>query len=313
MAEHNRLLYVALTRAEDCLVVCGWQPARPVADTSWYAMVARGFAALPAQNEPFPAWEGEKLRFVSPQTASLPPVIPAAASLAAGLPDWIGRAPGWRPRPPPDEPARPEHLAPSRPEGVGLGQVPGAASPLSERDTQGRRFRRGQLIHALLQHLPAIPPADRPKAARLWLDRPANALAPGAVAEIAAEVLAILDHPELAPLFGPSSRAEVPLTGLVAGPGGALSVVGGLVDRLAVLGGEVLLADYKTNRDPPKTAGETPVLYLRQMAAYRAVLREIFPGKIVRCALVWTRAASVVMLPDPLLDAYQPSVAVPQT
>ncbi len=310
MAEHNRLLYVALTRAEDRLVVCGWQPTRALADTSWYAMVAKGFAALPAEAEPFAAWDGDRLRLASPQTATLDSRARPAAGEAAALPAWIGCAPDWQPRPPPAEPARPERLAPSRPEGAGLGQVPGAASPLGERDTEGRRFRRGQLIHALLQHLPAIPPADRAMAAQAWLDRPGHGLPPGAAAEIAAEVLAILDHPELAPLFGPASRAEVPLTGQVAGPGGALSVVGGLVDRLAVLEDAVLVADYKTNRDPPKTAAETPVLYLRQLAAYRAVLREIFPDKAVRCALVWTRAARVVMLPDHLLDAHQPS-AVP--
>jgi ATP-dependent helicase/nuclease subunit A len=311
MAEHNRLLYVALTRAEDRLVVCGWQPTKPLAETSWYAMVARGFAALPATAENFSAWDGEKLRLASPQTAKLPePPLPATGQRAAP-PDWMGRAPGWQPRPPPAEPARPEHLAPSRPEGAGLGAVPGAASPLGERDTEGKRFRRGQLIHALLQHLPAIPPADRPAAAQAWLDRPGNSLGSGAAAEIAAEVLAILDHPELAPLFGLGSRAEVPLTGLVAGPGETLSVVGGLVDRLAVLDHAVLLADYKTNRDPPKSVGETPVLYLRQLAAYRAVLRQIFPDKAVRCALVWTRTAQVVMLPDPLLDAHQPSAAIP--
>ena len=312
MAEHNRLLYVALTRAEDRLVVCGWQPKKTLADTSWYAMVARGFAALPATASPFAAWEGETLRHASPQTAPPPELAPADAGGTEPMPGWIGRAPGWRSRLPPIEPARPEHLAPSRPEGAEFGQVPGAASPLGERDTEGRRFRRGQLIHALLQHLPAIAPADRKMAARAWLDRPGNSLAAGMAAEIADEVLAILDHPQLAPLFGPASRAEVPLTGLVAGFGDAQSVVGGLIDRLAVLDGQVLLADFKTNRDPPKTAAETPVLYLRQMAAYRAVLRQIFPDKIVRCALIWTRAASVVMLADPLLDAHQPSAILPQ-
>ena len=308
-AEHNRLLYVALTRAEDRLVVCGWQPSRTLPDNSWYSMVTRGFSKLPAQAEEFAAWEGEWLRLSSPQIAAPRESERTEAGAVAALPDWIGRAPDWQPRPVPAEPARPGHLAPSRPEGAGLGQVPGAASPLGERDTEGRRFRRGQLVHALLQHLPAIAPADRPLAARAWLDRPGNALAAGTAGEIAAEVLAILDHPELAPLFGPGSRAEVPLTGLVTGLDGVQSVVGGLVDRLAVLDGEVLLADYKTNRDPPQTAAETPVLYLRQLAAYRAVLREIFPGKNVRCALVWTRAARVVMLPDPLLDVHQPSAA----
>ena len=114
-------------------------------------------------------------------------------------------------------------------------------------------------------------------------------------------MLAILDHPELAPLFGPDSRAEVPLTGLVGG-----AVVGGLVDRLAVLADRVLVADYKTNRRPPTRVEDTPVLYLRQMAAYRAVLRDIFPGRAVGCALVWTQTSQVVMLPDELLDPAEP-------
>jgi len=114
-------------------------------------------------------------------------------------------------------------------------------------------------------------------------------------------VLAILDHPELAPLFGPGSSAEVPLTGLVGD-----AVVGGLVDRLAVLADRVLIADYKTNRRPPTRIEDTPVLYRRQMAAYRAVLRAIFPGRTVTCALVWTQTSQVVMLPDELLDLPTP-------
>ena len=83
-------------------------------------------------------------------------------------------------------------------------------------------------------------------------------------------------------------------------------MVGGLVDRLAVLPDRVLMADYKTNRRPPERLEDTPVLYLRQMAAYRAVLREIFPGRRVVCALVWTQAARVVMLPDALLESHGP-------
>ncbi len=105
-------------------------------------------------------------------------------------------------------------------------------------------------------------------------------------------------------MFGPGSRAEVPLTGLVSG-----AVVGGVVDRLAVLPDRVLLADFKTNRDPPDTPERTPRLYLRQLAAYRAVLRGVFGDRPVQCALVWTRAARVVMLPDVLLDAHAPGAA----
>ena len=70
-------------------------------------------------------------------------------------------APDWIAAPPPPEPPRPLPLAPSRPEGVELGTVPAADSPLAERDAGGNRFRRGQLIHSLLQHLPSVPAAVR--------------------------------------------------------------------------------------------------------------------------------------------------------
>jgi ATP-dependent helicase/nuclease subunit A len=119
---------------------------------------------------------------------------------------------------------------------------------------------------------------------------------------LADEVLAILDHPDLAPAFGPTSRAEVPLIGVIGN-----AVIGGLVDRLAVLPDQVLIADYKTNRRPPATDAATPVLYLRQLAAYRAVLRQLFPGRAVRCALVWTQAARVSMLSDAMLDSHAPA------
>ena len=81
-------------------------------------------------------------------------------------------------------------------------------------------------------------------------------------------------------------------------------VVGGTVDRLAVLADAVLIADYKSNRQPPAEPAATPVLYVRQMAAYRAVLRAIFPDRPVRYFLVWTETTSLVRLPDALLDAH---------
>ncbi|MEJ0017928.1 MAG: double-strand break repair helicase AddA [Acetobacteraceae bacterium] len=291
MEEHNRLLYVALTRAEDRLLVCGWQTRRGLDEACWYRLIEHGFEALAAERAPFDAWEGERRRHAAPQVA--PPDgrhVDDHAAAPEALPAWVATAP-------PAEPARPERLAPSRPENASLGPVPAATTPLAAREAGHDRFRRGTLLHALLQHLPDLPPDQRADAALAWLDRPGNALPDGEAASLAQEVLAILDHPGLAPLFGPGSRAEVPLTGLVDG-----MVVGGLVDRLAVLDDRVLIADYKTNRRPPVRIEDTPVLYLRQMAAYRSVLRAIFPGRAVSCALVWTQTSQVVMLPDILLD-----------
>jgi ATP-dependent helicase/nuclease subunit A len=305
MEEHNRLLYVALTRAEDRLLICGWQTRRGLDDACWYRLVERGFDELPAEREALGTWEGELRRHATLQRAEPDrSIMEGIEQRSAELPLWAGRAPDWCAEPPPAEPGRPERLAPSRPEGAELGPVPAAASPLAAREAANNRFRRGKLIHALLQHLPDLPPERRAAAARVWLDRPGHGLAAGEAEMLTAETLAILDHPELAPLFGPVSRAEVPLTGLVAG-----AVVGGLVDRLAVLADRVLVADFKTNRRPPRRIEDTPVLYLRQMAAYRAVLRDIFPGRDIICALVWTQASQVVMLPDALLESHAPSHA----
>jgi ATP-dependent helicase/nuclease subunit A len=184
--------------------------------------------------------------------------------------------------------------------------VPASVSPLARVEQGDDRFRRGQLTHSLLQHLPALPESERHAAALRFLERPGNELPAASASEIAEEVMAILQHPWLAPLFGPGSRAEVPLTGVIRDVPGGDVVVGGLVDRLVVLPDRVLIADFKTNRRPPAVIEATPVAYLRQMASYRAVLRTIFPGQQVRCALIWTREARVSVLPDTLLDPHEP-------
>ncbi|MGH7104601.1 MAG: PD-(D/E)XK nuclease family protein, partial [Acetobacteraceae bacterium] len=217
-------------------------------------------------------------------------------------PEWAGWAPEWRARPPAAEPARLERLAPSRPEGAALGAMPAAASPLLLRDPRGERFRRGDLVHLALQHVPEVPAGRRADALERFFAQTAPGFTEVERTGLAAAVLAVLAHPQLPRLFGPESRAEVPLTGLVGG-----HVVGGLVDRLAVLPDRVLLADFKTNRRPPLTVAETPPLYLRQLALYRAVLTEIFPGRPIEAALIWTEAGRVDVLPGPLLDRHNPA------
>ena len=116
-------------------------------------------------------------------------------------------------------------------------------------------------------------------------------------ADLLNQVMAVMAHPALGPLFGPAGRAEQPLSGLVGG-----HVVSGVVDRMAVLPDQLLVADFKTGRPAPASVDDTPVRYVRQLAAYRAVLSALFPGRSVRCWLVWTEGAVVSELPQALLD-----------
>jgi ATP-dependent helicase/nuclease subunit A len=286
-AEYNRLLYVALTRARDRLLVCGWQPRGEVPATSWYAQVHAGLlrAGAVAQNH---AWGGG-LRLACAQGAPPDSARASADQAAAALPDWLGAAPDWRPAALRAEPAVPRPLSPSRPEDADLGPVPPARSPLvlAEVPSAGRAGARGrgEVAHSLLQHVPSLPAAARAAAAA---DFAQAALGDGGAA-LAAQVMAVVDNPALAPLFGPGSRAEQSLTGLVGD-----QVITGRVDRMVVLEREVLIADFKTARRPPAGLDKVPVLYVRQMAAYRAVLGLIYPGHEVRCFLIYTEGPVVL-------------------
>jgi len=296
--EQHRLLYVALTRAEDRLIVCGWQGRRDVPDGCWYRLVEQGFDRLEGAaqepfappRDPFPA-DAVIRRLACPQAAAPreePP--PRAAAAAVALPAWARR-------PAPVE-APAGAVAPSALPGE---EETPSAPPRPTDDPRGLRFRRGRLVHALLQHLPDHPPEARGDVARRFLARPGHGLDEAEGEAVLAEVLALLEEPLVAAALGPGSLAEAPLAGRVGE-----RLVAGQVDRLLVTPERVLVLDYKTNRPPPGEVGQVAPLHLRQMAAYRALLRAAFPGRRVECALVWTYGARVMALPDGMLDGHAP-------
>jgi ATP-dependent helicase/nuclease subunit A len=294
--EYRRLLYVAMTRASDRLYVCGWQTKRAAPSGNWHALVAAGMTAAGAEKFAFDlapllggdGWAGEGMRLTTPQTAK-PNVGERAANTPAGaavLPEWSWRAP-------PPEPAPPKPLAPSQPQAP----EPASRSPLGE--DQGAAFLRGRLIHRLLQSLPNLDPGKRAAVARRFLARPVHGLAAEAQEAVLHETMAVLEHPEFAPLFGPDSAPEVPVVGLVNGR--ALS---GQIDRLVVAGDSVLIVDYKTMRPVPASEAEIPAVYLDQLAAYRAAVEAVYPGKTVRCALLWTDGPNLMPIDGQRLSSH---------
>jgi ATP-dependent helicase/nuclease subunit A len=284
MEEYRRLLYVALTRAADRLYICGFETRQGLRPGCWYELVAKAFADEPTLDFRFDDhWSGKGWRIERhgrPDKPAEPPVRRRDEDII--VPDWAGQ-------PAPAEVPPPRPLAPSRP----AEEEPPVRSPFADET----RFRRGRLVHRLLQTLPDLPPAAQRTAALRFLTRPGLGLDTAEIEAIADETLALLADPTSAPLFAPGSLAEVPLAGTVDG-----SIVSGQVDRLTVTPGEVLVVDYKTNRSAPRTAAETPALYLKQMAQYRALLRSIYPGRTVRCYLLWTEGPLLVLLADALLD-----------
>jgi ATP-dependent helicase/nuclease subunit A len=68
-----------------------------------------------------------------------------------------------------------------------------------------------------------------------------------------------------------------------------------------VLPDQVLVADFKTNRPSPARIEEADPAYLRQMAIYAAVLAEVFPGRRVKAALIWTDGPKLMAVPEKLM------------
>ncbi|MBY0336135.1 MAG: double-strand break repair helicase AddA [Acetobacteraceae bacterium] len=298
--EDHRLLYVALTRAEDRLLVCGFY-RKKAPEEHWHGLIEAGLRRLGAREEPFrPEFFGADADGFLPGPMLLhdnPQSGPRQDDRLRERPDAPEEPPGWAFRPLGEADVRRVVLTPSRDADA---EAP-AAAPHAPSDPLGRRFRRGQLIHCLLQHLPELPPEERAAAARRFLERPVHGLDEAGRAEVLAETFAVMDMPELAPAFGPGSLAEAPIAARLGD-----DTIIGVVDRLVVRAEEVLLVDYKTNRPPPLAPEDTPPAYLRQMALYRHALRLAFPGRAVRAALIWTYDARAMTLPDALLDRHLP-------
>ena len=284
--EYRRLLYVALTRAQDRLVICGCKKTEKISESSWYHLCC---SALEKSRRKVvfdcPEWAG----LLRQQPQAIAPQGSGRSAVAVTEPVT---PPPWVTCPPPDDPAPPRPLVPSR-----LVHGPVVRSPLLRGQDHGV-FQRGNLIHRLLQDLPALPPSRWEEVALAFLAPHCDSPTAQALFQ---EVRAVLCHPDFAPLFGPDSRAEVPVTGLVHHAGEAVDVVSGRVDRLLVAPARVVVVDFKTNHSPPERPEDTPVSYRRQLALYQKILTDIYPDRPVECCLLWTEGPQMMPIPDALL------------
>jgi ATP-dependent helicase/nuclease subunit A len=287
--EHWRLLYVALTRAEEHLVIGGALNARrkgvaPV--ESWHAAIERAMAALGSEWSEDALWGaarhhqggGETRRERErPRRIPLPPPS----------------EPAWLRLPAPREAQPPRPLAPSS-----LGRDAVADPPPTP--ALMAAAQRGRLLHALFERLPAVASERRMAAAERWLTGSAG-LASDAARAIATDACAIIADPRFADLFGAEALAEVPIAAVVEGV-----VVAGTVDRLLVTDDRVRVIDYKTGRRAPASLDAVPEHHLRQIAAYAAALGIIFPGRAIEAGLLYTAGPVLIEVPAAVLAEWRP-------
>lgn len=290
--EYRRLLYVALTRARDALIVCGCQPKRPAAlpDGCWYRLVRD---ALEAAGEDFFESQDHGYGFTEKvwrwRYRKTPALAPAASRQKVALtkPKWLRESAAEKAA----NTIRPVEARASE-HGVGAAATERALAR-----------RRGVLIHRLLQELPRFAASERTVRASRFLERAAADLGGEMRETMAAEAIRVLTDPRLALLFGAGSRAEVDLLGSWSGQ----NEITGRVDRLVVTPNAILIADYKSDARAPACPEAAPPAYIAQIARYRAVLGRLFPGRAMQCFLVWTAIPAIHEMPAQLLDAAFPA------
>jgi ATP-dependent helicase/nuclease subunit A len=287
-AEHRRLLYVAMTRAIDRLVVCGAEGERGRPEGCWWNLVFDALKPV-ATEEAADDGDGKVWRYrpTPPQAGQQATTITAEAVLDDVQPAWLERDVT-------DEPASALPLSPSRAyddEAVPVRR--GGKGSAAERE---KAMARGVLMHRLLQSLPDVPPRARMEAARAHLARNGKTFSPEEREAMIEEVGRVLNDLRFSGLFLPGSRAEVPIVGRYQG-----RPISGLVDRLAFTTDAVLIADFKTNKPAPRRFEDVPT-YVRQLALYRAVLAQLYPDKVIRAALIWTDVPDLMEIPATSMD-----------
>jgi ATP-dependent helicase/nuclease subunit A len=290
--EYRRLLYVAMTRAADWLIVCGAAGERKRPDGCWYDLV-RG----PLESFLVEETDGEEkvLRYrKTPDASPGKPAPPASGETKVGP----ARLPSWLRELAPAETARAGPLSPSAAFENEFGRMARGASAADRQ----KALERGRIVHRLMQSLPDIPVARRRDALAGYLVRNANKFSADEQAEMARQVFAVLDAQDFAELFAPGSRAELPIVGRIACADVNPVAIAGQVDRLIVTGDSILIADYKTDAVVPHRLPEIPAPYIAQLALYRAVLARLYPEKPVRAALVFTDGPALIEIPAAVMD-----------
>ncbi len=302
--EYRRLLYVAMTRAADRLIVCGYRGVRPNSDT-WHAMISAAMTdshphvAAATFSGPDGTWSGIKWRVPHIGRNFERAAPPELAQTQERLPENLSR-------PLPPQRLLPRPLSPS-----GAGTVIDeqaddllVTSPLfGDKAKTDRSLLKGRLLHRMLQTLPDFAPTDRLAAAQRYLERSARRWSQDERETLIRSVLRLLEEPTLQGVFTGHAQPEVSIMGTLSLKGRDYAV-SGRVDRMAVFDDRVVVLDYKTNRVPPQTVEAIPFAHKAQLAIYREILAPLYPGKRVDCVLVYTENGAVhTLTPDALASA----------
>lgn len=291
--EYRRLLYVAMTRAEERLILCGYR-GKNEEKRSWINLALEALAPH-CENITPPAPITKAWRYssqsadfdISPKTtnSSLPPPVTIPSFLLEKADPEV-----LLPRP----------LTPTR-AGLEIDEtltIPsiGSQSPVLTKTHEIRSFytERGVLIHQLLHYLPNHAEQKRDAIARTYIEHAVPHWESTQKKEVLRTTSRLLNDPRLHHLFSQKAQAEVSLMGIINFQNKPRTV-SGQIDRLFIGKTHVIIADFKTGR-PPENVGAIPRPYWLQMALYYALLHNLHPDKTIEVWLIYSAGPQVFCL-----------------
>ncbi len=287
--ESKRLLYVAMTRAQDMLICGGY--GRKHNNWCWYTALQQGMEDLKThQKTPYKPYKKYKNRddlwdseaHIYTYTSNTQTPVPPSPNMHINRSDTI-HIPDWATRNATTESPNVRPLSPSN--ALTTDTTP-APSPLTlHKKATDDIYKRGNIMHQALENISFVAPENRLCTLQRYLQTPNFKLSPETQHQYTQEIMAVITTYPF--IFAANTRAEVPISGIVT-IDNKQTPVSGVIDRLCITDDTVWIIDFKSNRPPPETLDKVPEIYKKQLYIYRDLICKIYPHKTIRTALLWT-------------------------
>ncbi|HSQ98164.1 MAG TPA: double-strand break repair helicase AddA [Rickettsiales bacterium] len=262
--EYLRLLYVAITRAENELYVCDCKK-KSINENCWYEILRQSINNTnpkTRKSENFKEdilYIGDEDKFDNSQKTEINS-IEIQDEINSIIPIILQSK---------DSKEESKIINPS---------LYYAENIISKPHEESINIQKGKLVHKLLEILPEA--KEKEKIADIYLK---NSQYKNEIKDTVFNILDKFKH-----LFEKNSKAEVAVFGKIGN-----DIISGQIDRLTITEDKVFIIDYKNTNYLPK---QVPEKYKKQLELYKILLEKIYPDKIIECYILWTSFGKIEKL-----------------